>query len=96
MAAKVEALLDEGCIPAVSRAYGAGVLKKALRFLDPGELGELGMKRMLGVKERFFPVQDRRVSPIPVILETDLEGLKMHGHRRGQGRVRVVLEIRIA
>jgi hypothetical protein len=41
MAAEVQALLGEGCIPAVSGADAAGVVKKALGFFDPGELTDL-------------------------------------------------------
>ena len=83
MAVETQAFLGENGAPAVSCADPPRILVEPLRFLAPGEPGELGVQRVARVQESFLPVQDRRVSPVGVVVEAHSKRLKMHRHRRG-------------
>jgi hypothetical protein len=51
---------------------------------------------MLGNKEGFLPVQDRRVVVRREVPHLDPERLEMHRHGPGEGRVGIALELRVA
>ena len=79
MTLQAQPLFFKDGLPSVASADCVRHLIQAFALLDSRQPRKLGVERMLRMEKRFFSMQNWRVSPVPVIMEADLERLEMHG-----------------
>lgn len=95
MAAKCETSLTESGFPSVSSSDGVDIGQKAFLLLLKRESGKFAMEVMSGVQKRLFPVQDRRVAALRIIVTVEFTGSQREPDTTKQGRMWIGFEIRV-